>query len=52
MWNSFYAGGPQRAERMETFKQLLASSGESIDIIVLQEMSLGGEGVGDYAVCG
>ncbi|CAK8991204.1 unnamed protein product [Durusdinium trenchii] len=36
MWNSFYAGGPQRLERMQAFKEFIQEA--PADILVLQEM--------------
>ena len=39
MWNSFYAGGPLRAQRLESFKEVVRA--HELDIIVLQEMCLG-----------
>jgi hypothetical protein len=41
MWNSFYAGGPQREKRLEAFRKLLETQGKAVEILVLQEMCLG-----------
>eukprot|EP00434_Breviolum_minutum_P002965 symbB.v1.2.002604.t2/scaffold135.1/size305288/24 len=38
MWNSFYVGGPNRSQRMEAFKQILAESAVPVEIVILQEM--------------
>lgn len=38
MWNSFYAGGPQREKRLEAFRKLLETQGKAVEILVLQEM--------------
>ena len=41
MWNSFYAGGPRREQRLEAFRKLLETQGKAVEILVLQEMCLG-----------
>ena len=43
MWNSFYVGGPNRSQRMEAFKQILAESAVPVEIVILQEMLLGAQ---------
>ena len=50
MWNSFYVGGPNRSQRMEAFKQILAESAVPVEIVILQEMLLGAQKTPCWAV--